>query len=1406
MTEYTRIGLEATESTMTTGHQTAPSVAAFAGGGFILVWQTADTAQDGSGSAIKYQRFDSAGAKIGGEVLVNTSATGNQTAPTVTTLAGGGFVIAWQTADAAQDGSGSAIKAQVYDSSGATVGGEFCLNSQLSGNQSLPAITSLASGGFVATWQTDDAAQDGVGSAVKGQMYDAAGAAVGGEFLVNQSAFGSESRANVSSLSNGGFIATWTTGSGTSADVYAQVFNAAGVKVGTQFIVNTATAFNQDNACVSQISGGRFVVTWSSAGSLTTGDTQIRAQVFNNDGSRVGAEFQVNTSTSDPNSGAPITSTSPQVDDLPDGGFLITWSHSGGSYPTTNIRGQQYDASGAAVGGEFTVNTVSNRTETTSDMAVDGNGNVFVAWASADGSLTNYDIRGQVFSVHAGPAITSNGGGNVAAVSAAENQTAVAVIAATNPNAAPGVTYAIVGGLDAARFTINATTGALSFVSNPNFESKTDFGANGVYDVVVAASDGTYYDLQTLAVTVTNVNEGQTFNSPVTSYSWSSNASGVQITLGENAVGTVATFTAADIDGDTLSYSLTGADAARFAIDAVTGALTFISAPNYEAPLDAGADNIYNVTVVASDGSISTTRAVAITVSNVNEAPVITSGGGGASAALTVGENTSLVATFTAIDPENNPRTWSIIGGADAARFSIASAYGELYLVGGANFEAPTDSNGDNVYEVIVQVSDGWGNVDTQTLAITVGNVNEAPVITSGAGGTAAAVSVSENGTAVTVITSTDPDGGARTYAISGGADAAQFTIDAATGALAFVALPDYEMPGDADGNNVYQVIVTASDGTLVDTQTISVTVGNANDAPTITSGGGGESASIGVDEGETAVAVVAASDQDGSAVTYAITAGADAALFSIDAATGVLTFISAPDFETPTDTDGDNLYQVVVTASDGTLSDSQAIALAVGDTNEMPTITSPASFSLAENALAVGTVLASDPDGDALSFAIIGGADAAFFAIDAESGALSFVAAPDYDVPGDADSDNVYDVTVRASDGSLTAIQAVSVTVSDVNEAPVLTSQTLFSVSENSAAVGMIAASDPDGDTLSFTITGGADAALFSIDAQTGALSFINAPDFEAPADSDADNLYDVIITASDGTLEASQLLSVAVGGVNEAPLITSNGGGATAAVTLNENGSAVTTVVAGDPENGTVTYSIVGGSDAARFTINAGTGVLSFVASPNWEAPTDADANNVYDVLVQASDGSLIDTQVLAVTVANVVDGVTLTGTSKANTLTGGTAEDTISGLGGSDVLSGLGGGDAINGDYGNDTINGGAGADVLTGGAGADTFVYQALSDSSLTLTDLLTDFTVSQNDKISLSAIDANANIAGDQAFAWIGTGAFTGTAGQLRYYQSGGDTYVTGDVNGDSAGDFLIRIDPLLSLVATSFVL
>ena len=161
---------------------------------------------------------------------------------------------------------------------------------------------------------------------------------------------------------------------------------------------------------------------------------------------------------------------------------------------------------------------------------------------------------------------------------------------------------------------------------------------------------------------------------------------------------------------------------------------------------------------------------------------------------------------------------------------------------------------------------------------------NSAPIITSNGGGTSAAINVAENGTAVTTVTATDVDGQTLTYSISG-TDASKFSINSSTGVLTFISAPNYKSPTDSGGNNVYDLVVTVSDGSLTDTQAVAVTVTNVNEAPTITS-----AATASVAENATTVMTVTSTDPDaGATKTYSINGGADASLFTINSSTGAL-------------------------------------------------------------------------------------------------------------------------------------------------------------------------------------------------------------------------------------------------------------------------------------------------------------------------------------------------------------------------------------------------------------------------------------------------------------------------------------------------------------------------------------
>ncbi|WP_156387162.1 MULTISPECIES: calcium-binding protein [unclassified Rhizobium] len=156
-------------------------------------------------------------------------------------------------------------------------------------------------------------------------------------------------------------------------------------------------------------------------------------------------------------------------------------------------------------------------------------------------------------------------------------------------------------------------------------------------------------------------------------------------------------------------------------------------------------------------------------------------------------------------------------------------------------------------------------------------------------------------------------------------------------------------------------------------------------------------------------------------------------------------------------------------------------------------------------------------------------------------------------------------------------------------------------------------------------------------------------------------------------------------------------------------------------------------------------------------------------------------------------------LIGTSYVDILTGNKGANSVSGAAGNDILKG---------DAGNDFLVGGLGADKLYGGSGGDRFVFKSAQESTVATSgrDTIYDFVYAEGDRMDLSGIDASTKIGGDQGFNFIGSGAFTGTAGQLRSVVTGNSTLITGDTNGDKIADFAIYLDDELTMQKGYFIL
>ncbi|NOT16004.1 MAG: hypothetical protein HOP21_10650, partial [Methylotenera sp.] len=306
-----------------------------------------------------------------GEFQVNTYITSDQRGPSITALADGGFVVGWRSDG--QDGSGDGIYAQRYDASGIAQGGEFQVNTYTMGEQTIPRITNLADGGFVVSWHSS---QDGDGYGIYAQRYDASGTAQGGEFQVNTVTNLDQYQPSIAALPDGGFVLSWSSleQDGSGYGVYAQRYDASGTALGGEFQVNTYTTVGQSISRTTDLANGGFVVTWTSDGQDGSGDG-IYAQRYDASGVAQGLEFRVNTyTTSD--------QQIPSIAALVDGGFVVSWASDGQDGDLFGIYAQRYDASGAAQGVEFQVNTYFSSDQRGSSIAALADGGFVVSWRS----------------------------------------------------------------------------------------------------------------------------------------------------------------------------------------------------------------------------------------------------------------------------------------------------------------------------------------------------------------------------------------------------------------------------------------------------------------------------------------------------------------------------------------------------------------------------------------------------------------------------------------------------------------------------------------------------------------------------------------------------------------------------------------------------------------------------------------------------------------------------------------------------------------------------------------------------------------------------------------------------------------------------------------------------------------
>jgi hypothetical protein len=363
----TPAGGEFRVNTLTTfGAQYYSSVGRDARGNFVVAWNGPFA------TAVRAQRFDRAGARVGDELVTSTASGVLTQYPSVAVNARGEFLVAWARFASIDDHPD--IYAQAFAASGARVGAEFRLNEYTTDSQTKPTVAADGRGNFVVVWWSEG--QDGSELGFVGRRVSGQGVPLGSEFIANTTTANNQFFGDVAAGPNGDFVVAWTEYDDDLFGVEAQRFDAAGTRLGENFRVNTTTTAVQAVPGVAVAPDGSFVIAFAST-HTSAGD--IYAQRYSAQGAAIGGEFQVNTYTTGLQSYPHLSTDSA-------GNFVVSWLDGAGDGSDAGVKARRFLADGTARGDEFLVNTYTTGAQDVNrfaaSVASDSVGNAVVTWSS----------------------------------------------------------------------------------------------------------------------------------------------------------------------------------------------------------------------------------------------------------------------------------------------------------------------------------------------------------------------------------------------------------------------------------------------------------------------------------------------------------------------------------------------------------------------------------------------------------------------------------------------------------------------------------------------------------------------------------------------------------------------------------------------------------------------------------------------------------------------------------------------------------------------------------------------------------------------------------------------------------------------------------------------------------------
>ncbi|MDA7600638.1 cadherin domain-containing protein [Gammaproteobacteria bacterium] len=733
-------------------------------------------------------------------------------------------------------------------------------------------------------------------------------------------------------------------------------------------------------------------------------------------------------------------------------------------------------------------------------------------------------------------------------------------------------------------FTYNQETNSLEVIQELDHESQAS-----VELTVIFTSDNGDIQEVAFALDVTDVDEAVVLAvepvNTITEAAISSELIANQVNVSETVpAGTVvATFSATDPEGNALTYSLTGTGSELMTVSE-TGEVTLTG------DLDFEANSTLVVMLEISDGANITTEEITINVINDDEPATIAATLNASSFA----ENAAIgaaIASVDASDPEGSAVAFTLSGtGSD--NFSI-DASGNITLASGLDYETATS------YELTVVADDGT-YASTEVITISVADVNEAPTLSS----TVAFNAFLENtatGTTIATSSATDPEAGAISYSLSG-TGSENFSVSS-DGTVTLASGLDYETA------TAYAITLTASDGTNSVSETLTINVGDINEAPSLTNSLAASSFAENVSTGTT-IATASASDPESQTISYSLS-GTGSEKFSVDSA-GNITLSSALDYETTTS------YSLTLTASDGANSTSNTINISVDDVIELSIALASSSISLSETATSGTSVTttATTTDGSATVTYSLSGTDSDKFSV-SSNGTITTAASLDYETT------TSYSLTLTATDGTNTVTDNLTINITDLDlslsaslasaaQSEGLSTGTTIATSSNSNAEGTVTYSLTDADNK------------FSIDSSTGEVTLANALDYETKTS------HEFTITATDGVTTTSETFTLSVSDlkINSLAVTLANSGAALAE--SSSSGTSVGSSSITNPESETVSYTL-SGTGSSNFAVDSSGNVTT-------NATLDFETAQSYSLTLTATAGGNTTTDAFTVNVGNV------------------------------------------------------------------------------------------------------------------------------------------------------------------------